>query len=158
MSHPNEALLRRFYEAFARRDAAAMGACYADDVRFSDPVFPELRGERARAMWSMLCERGKDLVIEASGFEADEREGRAHWEARYTFGATGRAVHNVIDATFRFERGLVVAHDDRFDFHRWARQALGPTGLLLGWTPLLRNQVRKQAAAGLDAFVARRSR
>ncbi len=33
--------IERLYSAFARRDAVAMGACDADDVVFSAPVFPE---------------------------------------------------------------------------------------------------------------------
>ena len=33
--HPNAVLVRRFYEALGRRDAAAMIVCYAADVRFS---------------------------------------------------------------------------------------------------------------------------
>ena len=36
----------------------------------------------------------------------------------------------------------------------WARQALGPPGLLLGWTPVIRTAVRRKARAGLDEFLA----
>ncbi|HEY1097627.1 MAG TPA: nuclear transport factor 2 family protein, partial [Myxococcota bacterium] len=32
MSSANVDTVRRFYEAFGRRDAEAMAACYADDV------------------------------------------------------------------------------------------------------------------------------
>jgi len=32
---------------------------------------------------------------------------------------------------------------------------LGPSGLLLGWTPMLRGKVRAQAAQALDRFIAR---
>ena len=59
---------------------------------------------------------------------------------------------NDVQARFRFRDGLISEHDDRFSFHAWARQALGPAGLLLGWTPLLQNKVRRQARAQLDAF------
>ena len=76
-------------------------------------------------------------------------------EATYTFAATGRRVHNVIDAEFRFENGLIIEHTDRFDFWRWSRMALGAPGMLLGWTPIVRNKVRGQARAGLDAFLAK---
>ena len=145
MAHPNEELLHRFYDAFAARDAEGMAACYAPDVRFSDPVFPGLRGERARGMWRMLCARGKDLRVEHSGVTADDERGRAHWEAWYTFGATGRQVHNVIDATFRFAGGKIVEHEDAFDFARWARQALGVPGRLLGGTAFLRTRVQATA-------------
>ena len=150
--HPNARKIEEFYQAFQRRDAAAMGACYADDVAFSDPVFPSLRGEEARAMWRMLCERGKDLALTFDGVEADDRAGRARWVARYTFGVTGRKVENRIQAEFTFEHGKIATHRDTFSFWRWARQALGPAGLLLGWTPLIRGKVRAQAAKGLAAF------
>jgi ketosteroid isomerase-like protein len=152
--HPNAALIERFYAAFAARDAAGMQACYHPDVVFSDPAFGELRGAEAGAMWAMLVERGKDLQVTASRIEADDERGRAHWDARYTFGQTGRPVLNRIDAEFAFRDGLIVRHADRFDFWAWARQALGPAGLALGWTPLLRNKVRSAARAGLEKYMA----
>jgi ketosteroid isomerase-like protein len=151
--HPNQRLIERFYQAFKGRDGRAMGACYHDQVHFADPVFVDLHGEQARGMWRMLCERGKDLVVEASRIEANEERGIAHWDAFYTFSATGQKVHNVIDAEFRFQDGLIIDHRDRFDLYRWARQALGIKGLLLGWAPPVQNAVRKQAMKGLDAFL-----
>jgi ketosteroid isomerase-like protein len=45
--HANAELIARFYDAFARRDAEAMAGCYHADIEFSDPVFTELRGDRA---------------------------------------------------------------------------------------------------------------
>lgn len=155
--HPNAKVIQDFYAAFARRDAEGMAACYADDVSFSDPVFPALRGDEARAMWRMLCERGKDLRIESSGIEADDTTGRAHWEAWYTFSATGQKVHNVIDARFELRDGKIVKHVDTFDFKRWAGQALGWKGKLFGWLPPLQNAVRKQGDAGLRAFMKKRA-
>ena len=69
----------------------------------------------------------------------------------------GRPVVNDGRATFRFdENGLIADHRDKFSFHRWARQALGPPGLLLGWTPLLRNKVRRSAAESLAGFMRRK--
>jgi ketosteroid isomerase-like protein len=150
----NAALIERLYSAFSRRDHETMAACYAPDARFSDPAFGELRGDEVTSMWRMLCERGKDLELSYSDVEAAGDRGSAHWEADYTFAATGRHVHNVIDASFRFRDGLIAEHDDRFDFWRWSRQALGPVGLALGWSPPLRAKVRSQARAQLDAFMA----
>jgi ketosteroid isomerase-like protein len=152
--NPNERLIRDFYTAFQKRDAAAMAACYHPDVRFSDPVFPDLRGARASGMWHMLCERGADLAIEFSDVTADDRRGSAHWDARYTYSGTGRKVLNRIDASFEFEAGKIVRHTDRFDLYRWARQALGPVGLLLGWTPMVQNKIRRTAAVALDRHLA----
>lgn len=151
--HPNAELIRKFYTAFAKRDARGMAACYDPAVKFSDEVFTDLEGARANAMWQMLCERGKDLKIEFRDIDADDASGRAHWEAWYTFSATRRPVHNKIDARFEFRNGKIVRHRDTFSFWAWARQALGPTGLLLGWSPFLKNRVRAQANKNLAAFV-----
>ena len=146
-------LISSFYQAFARRDFRAMGACYHRDVHFSDPVF-DLHGDQARLMWQMLCTRGRDLEVVFRDVRAEGDRGSAHWDATYTFSATGRKVLNRIDAAFTFRDGLIVRHQDSFDFYRWARQALGLPGLLLGWSRLLRGKVRAQAAKGLAAFEA----
>ena len=148
-------LIETFYSAFARRDADAMVSCYHEQIRFSDPAFVDLEPREARGMWRMLCARAEDLVIEHSDVQvsSDAGSGSAHWEARYTFSATGRKVHNIIDAEFRFADGKIIEHTDRFDFARWTRQALGLPGLLLGWTPMLQNKVRSQARAGLAAYL-----
>ena len=150
--HANAALLERFYAAFARRDGAAMAACYAPDARFTDPVF-DLSGDEVGAMWSMLCERGRDLRVEWRDVRADDGTGAAHWEARYTFSGTGRPVHNIIDATFTFKAGRIARHVDTFDLWRWSRMALGAKGALLGWTPFVRKAIQQQARRGLDAWI-----
>ena len=150
--HPNAQLISRFYEAFGRRDAEAMVACYHKDIEFSDPVFADLKGDRASDMWRMLAARATDLVVKPSAIEADDRRGKAHWDADYTFAKTGRKVNNRIDAEFEFKDGLISRHRDEFDFWRWSRMALGAPGVFLGWTPIIRKAVRKQAAEGLEAF------
>ncbi|HEX9129192.1 MAG TPA: nuclear transport factor 2 family protein [Gemmatimonadaceae bacterium] len=150
---PNVELIRSFYTSFGRRDARGMAACYHPAVTFSDEVFTDLHGARAVGMWQMLCERGKDLRVEFRDIEADDSSGRAHWEARYTFSPTGRQVHNRIDAHFEFRDGLIIRHRDRFNFWNWARQALGPTGWLLGWSGFVRKRVRSQAVRSLAAFM-----
>jgi ketosteroid isomerase-like protein len=155
--HPHAQLIEHFYRSFQSRDADAMTGCYHADIEFSDEVFPSLRGPRAGEMWRMLCARGKDLHVEFSNVAADDASGSAHWDARYTFSKTGRSVLNRIDATFAFRDGKILRHIDRFSFWRWSRQALGPAGVLLGWTPLVRNAVRRQAMQQLDAWIARRS-
>ena len=155
--HPNAVLLDGFYAAFERRDGAAMAACYAPDARFTDPVFT-VRGEQVGAMWSMLCERGRDLQLEWRDIRADDATGSAHWEPRYTFSATGRPVHNVIDSAFTFKAGLIASHVDTFDLWRWSRMALGARGVLLGWSPWVRKAIQAQARGGLDAWMQRHPR
>ena len=155
--HPNEQLIRDFYAAFAARDADAMAKCYHPEVMFTDPVFPMLKGDEAGDMWRMLVARGKDLQLTLIEASADGNGGRAVWEARYTFSQTGRQVVNRIRAAFAFRDGLIVRHVDQFPFWKWSRQALGPLGLLLGWSLPVKALVRKKAAASLAGYVAKKA-
>lgn len=156
MSDANIALITRFYQAFQRLDAEAMVACYSPEVVFSDPAFGTLRGKDAADMWGMLASRAKDFSLTFDSVRADERSATAHWVATYLFSQTGRVVVNDIQARFVIRDGLIVEHHDHFDLWRWARQALGTKGLLLGWTPLVQGKIRQQAAKGLRAFQAGR--
>ncbi|MFI8337527.1 nuclear transport factor 2 family protein [Pseudomonas taetrolens] len=156
MNQEHHALITRFYEAFQRLDAEAMSACYTDDVLFSDPAFGELRGQNATDMWRMLTSRAKDFTLTFDQVQADAQRGSAHWVATYEFGQTGAIVINDIQARFVFRDGKICEHHDHFDLWRWSRQALGAKGLLLGWTPLVKNAIRAQAHKGLKAFQASR--
>jgi ketosteroid isomerase-like protein len=151
-SEATRAVLDRFYSAFARRDGATMAACYSPEASFNDPAF-ELRGPWIGAMWRMLCERAQDFSLEYQILDAGPDSGKVKWTARYLFSQTGRKVVNHIEAQIQLKDGLIVRHVDRFSFWRWARQALGPIGALLGWSQLLRAKVRAQALKGLKAWV-----
>ena len=160
--HPNQTRLDHFYAAFARLDADAMAACYAPGAQFDDEVF-SLRGhEPVSAMWRMLCEatqaKNRDAwKLAYSGIEADDRTGKAHWEADYRFTAARRKVHNVIDSVFEFnEAGLITRQRDRFNFWTWSRQALGLPGILLGWNPSFRVMVKRQAEVNLENYLQAR--
>lgn len=150
--HRNAGLLERFYSAFTAGDHVAMAACYADDATFSDPVFPRLDAGRAKAMWRMFCTGGNEIKVSFSDIAANDDSGSARWEAIYAFPKTGRRVHNKISASFAFRDGLITRHVDHFDFYRWSRMALGPVGTVLGWTPIVKNQVRQQADSQLRRF------
>lgn len=153
-SSENLAVIDRFYAAFAARDGATMASLYAPSATFTDPAFGTLTGEEAGSMWQMLTSRAEDLTVEVPTRSAGDDVGEARWIARYTFTQTGRPVVNDVQATFRFEDGLITEHEDEFSFWRWSRQALGPPGVVLGWTPFLRSKVRSQALAGLRAYRA----
>ena len=153
----SRAAIERLYAAFAELDSAAMQACYTEGATFDDEAF-SLRGrEHIGGMWRMLCQAVRAKGIAQWKLELSAVTDRtAHWEPTYLFTATGRMVRNVKDAEFEFDAaGLITRHRDRFDFWRWARQALGAPALLLGWTPFLRAQVRAQAASNLKRFLAK---
>ena len=153
--HPNAQLIEKFYTAFQSHNADGMVACYHPDVTFTDPAFGTLRGAQASSMWRMLVERSKDLQVTFSNIQADDSRGSAHWEAKYPFGPKRRSVHNIIEAEFIFKDGLIYQHTDRFNFWRWSSMALGVTGKLFGWTPMIRSAVRKNALGGLEKFMGR---
>ena len=150
----NSTLLSTFYTAFQQRDYASMIACYHPDIHFSDPVFTDLHGKKAGAMWHMLCERGTDLEVAFSDVQADNTKGQAHWEAKYSFGKNGRLVHNIIDATFTFQDGKIIRHQDNFDLWKWTRMALGASGIFMGWSGVVQEKVRETAVSGLNKFIA----
>lgn len=133
-----------------------MQSCYADDAVFNDEVFTDLNAEEVRAMWEMFCVKGKDMQISFSDAFANGGSGSAHWVAQYTFSATGKKVVNRIKANFTFADGKIVKHTDQFDFYQWARQALGLTGKLLGWTSFLKEKVKKEAMKNLKVYMATR--
>lgn len=154
--HPNEQLIEQFYQGFQKLDASQMIDCYADTIEFSDPVFPNLKGKEAKAMWQMLCERAKQFELTYRDVKADETSGSALWEAKYLYQGK-KQVHNIIEAQFRFQDGKIVWHRDSFDLWRWTKMALGPMGILLGWTPFLQNKIRRMANQGLQQYLAKKS-
>lgn len=157
--HPNARLIQQFYSSFQNLDAAGMARCYHPQVQFRDPVFPDLQGAEAGAMWSMLtttvkkANSGWTLTVE--NIQADDHHGSCTWHAHYTFSQTGRKVHNIIQASFEFADGTILRHTDTFDFYRWARQAFGFTGVLIGWTPFFQKKVQATVAARLNNFIAK---
>lgn len=150
------AVIDAFYAAFARRDGAAMGALYHPDATFSDPVFGSLRGAEIGAMWTMLCDAAPDLVVKHGGVAPDGSA--AHWDATYTFPATGMPVRNSVDARFVVRDGLIAEHVDTFDFYRWSGQALGIVGWLFGWTALFHDKMTQASRAQLHEWQAEQER
>src|SRR3989338_5120230 len=71
MTHPNAALITRFYQAFQQLDAETMASCYSADVQFSDPGFTDLRGAAAGDMWRMLCAKAQGFSLTFDGLAAD---------------------------------------------------------------------------------------
>lgn len=147
----------QFYEAFMVRDHYTMGLLYAENATFSDPVFPLLNARGARMMWNMLLTRAEDLGIEVKVIEDSPAHASVDWVAHYTFGATGRPVVNRVHTEMALSNGRIVRQVDSFDLWRWSRQALGARGWLLGWTPLVRDKIRAQAAQSLREYARKAS-
>jgi hypothetical protein len=151
--HANEKLIEQFYTAFQNGDYQAMQNAYHPKASFYDPVFELLPVNAVKAMWQMLVTNATDLKVTCSNISANDFNGKCRWEAWYTFSATGRKVHNVIDTSFEFKDGRIYTHHDQFDFWRWSKMALGPMGSLLGWSSLIQNKVRRKAQGRLKKFM-----
>ncbi|MEM1137202.1 MAG: nuclear transport factor 2 family protein [Bacteroidota bacterium] len=147
-----QALIEHFYTSFQMKDAKGMNSCYHEEIEFTDPAFGTLKGEDVKSMWEMLCKNAVDFKLEFSDVKANKNIGRAHWEAWYTFSKTGRAVHNIIDAQFEWKDGKIVKHYDAFNLHRWAKQALGFKGWLLGGTVFFKKKIQQQTRKSLDSY------
>ena len=150
----NTEIINKFYTAFQQKYATDMISCYHDEIEFTDPAFGKLKGERAKSMWKMLCENSKDLKIEFSDITENEQNGSVKWQAWYTFKKTGKKVHNIVNAHFKFKDGKIIEHIDYFNLRKWAGQALGITGYLLGWTFFFKKNMQTQTNYILDKFIA----
>lgn len=135
-----------------------MQACYGDLVVFNDEVFVDLDARHVKAMWQMLISRGKDLSVTYGPTVTRGKMIYTDWTANYTFSQTGRAVINHVRACMAVRDGKIVQHTDRFNFHTWAKQALGMKGMLLGHTKFLKNKVRKAASHSLENFINRQDK
>lgn len=149
----NKEVIKKFYSSFQNKDSKSMIKCYHDQIEFNDPVFSNLKGIQAKAMWQMLVERGKDLHVTFENIQADDEHGSADWVAVYTFSKTGRKVQNKIHAEFRFKDNKIIWHQDDFDLWKWAGMALGPIGMILGFTSFVQNKIRNEAKTALEAFI-----
>lgn len=146
-------LIVKFYTAFQQRNWKSMTECYHPDITFYDPAFRNLTGDEARAMWHMLCLNAKDFELSFSDVKVNGNNGSCLWLASYSFSKTGRRVNNRIQAVFTFKDGLIFDHHDEFDLWRWSRMALGVPGILLGWTPFLKNKIHQNARKSLEKFM-----
>ncbi len=150
----NNELITKFYTAFSEGNSEDMIACYHDDVVFNDPVFGKLEGNRAHKMWEMLLSSNAGgAEISFNGIEANTESGEANWIAKYQYGPKKRDVVNNVHANFKFKDGKIIAHTDTFDLYKWTKQAMGPVGYILGWTPFMKNKIQKITNGRLDEFI-----
>jgi ketosteroid isomerase-like protein len=151
-----QALANSFYQAFAKRDSAAMNIHYAENACFSDPVFTNLSCREVHGMWEMLCFSAKDFNLTFEIIEATESHAKVQWTATYSFGPANRRVENRVTSRMEIAGGKIVRHVDDFSFPRWARQALGPVGLILGPLPFFQKKVQTTALAKLAKHLSKK--
>lgn len=152
-----KSIIYHFYKAFQSLDHKAMNACYHQDASFEDPAFGKLEGERLRKMWEMLCtsQKGKEFAMTYDDIKQSDHDEEAYWEVKYTFSKTGRKVHNKIKAEFEIKDGLIYKHHDSFNLRKWASQAMGWKGSLLGGTSFFKKNLQKETNKMLSKYMAK---
>ncbi len=140
-----KAVLTAFFDALGRRDGDAVAAFYAPDARFEDEIF-RLESADVPKMWTALLRGSKTLEVSYTIARAGAGSGTVEWTARYVYPGGGPVV-NVILSEIQLAEGKIVRQSDRFDFPRWAAQALGRPGRLLGRFEWFRRAVSRKAAA-----------
>ena len=148
------ALITKFYAAFSKLDSTTMNSCYAEDVVFYDPVFELLRGDEVKYMWDMLCGSAKNFSLAFNNIK-DLGDGyyTCDWVANYNFSSTGKKVVNNVTANMKIERGKILEHSDAFSVHKWAAQALGFPGWLLGWNSFFQRKIKNKARQNLLNYI-----
>ncbi len=149
-------IVTQFFEAFAKHDWRSIARCYHDKASYSDPLFPDLRGERIVYMWyQMLGTAGakqthsmNDLNLEYRILFGDERKAQVEWTANYVY--AGRYVRIEGLTTLAIWDDKIVRHVNEYNFWRWIRQAKGLTGLVFGGLPAYQRNVQRSAQSLVD--------
>jgi hypothetical protein len=63
-----------------------------------------------------------------------------------------RPVINEVAASFIVKDGLIINHQDDFDFGRWSTQALEISGLIFEWSAFLKKKVQSEILNALNTF------
>jgi len=135
----NKQLIEDFYTGFSNGNATKMTACYHDNVIFEDPAFGRLENGKPFKMWEMLMSRKKESTTVVF--------------STYEYGDKNRKVVNNVTANFKFKDGKIIEHIDSFDLWSWTKQALGFSGVLLGWSSFMRNKIQKTTNEQLNKFI-----
>ncbi|HJS01067.1 MAG TPA: nuclear transport factor 2 family protein [Flavobacterium sp.] len=149
----SEKTIHQLYTSLATGNISNIEACYASKVKFHDPIFGTLLDYEVPKMWKMLTKKSKgNLEIEYSILKCNDFKASVKWTAKYTFGKKNRKVINNIKSEFHFKDGLIIKQDDDFDIWAWSKQALGLSGILLGWTGYLQRKIQLQAINSLKNY------
>jgi SnoaL-like protein len=158
-SYFNVLTLTRFFDCFTKGDVRGMQSCLHPEVEFHDIGF-DLRGREVGAMWHMIVSNG--IAVSCRDIKVDGQSGTAHWECDYQFrkepDSDPRPVHNVVEAAFRFEDGLIRVHHDQCDFWKWFEQAMGPIGKGVHMLDVLEDKIERLIDGDLPLGVEERVR
>lgn len=149
-------IVTSFYDCFAKGEAKGMLNFYAEEVIFCDPAFGKLSGNRPHEMWRMLLGRfDEHTTINFEVVETEANKAQVKWTAKYHFGKKRRPVTNRVTSTLILKNEKIVEYYDNFDIWKWAYQAIGIGGLLLGWSKFFQLKIQQNTNKMLDKYIAK---
>jgi hypothetical protein len=154
--HPNQAAVNLFLGAQKDRDPIRLQNAVREDVVLQDPLFGELKGAQAFAMWQMLW-RFREYSVTVDEQAASPTEGKAEWRQTYNLPATRRMILNKVTSSFTFYDRRISAITDKWSLYGYARMGQGALGLLLGWLPPFQETMRQAALERLTLFIGEHS-
>jgi hypothetical protein len=66
-------------------------------------------------------------------------------------------VTNRVLTALTLKDNKIIEHRDHFNLHRWASQAAGITGFLLGWSHYFQRKLQRQTKSWLQKFMDKRA-
>jgi hypothetical protein len=144
--HPNEEVIKKFYESFKVWNFHTMKSCYAPEAEFEDVAFKLKGADNVDVMWEMLCTRKDKIEVRVSNIHADEKTGTADWEADYLYPdgneepdrSKQKPIANKIKATFEFSDGKIIKHHDSCEVAKLAEMLFpGLLGVIVSRIPFL---------------------
>lgn len=145
--------IHQLYTSIANGDVSKIDECYADNVKFHDPVFGFLTADEVPKMWKMLIlKSNKNLDLDYKIIKITKHTAEVKWTAIYFFGKNKRQITNHIQSKFHFKEGLIVKQNDDFNIWKWSQQAFGLPGFLFGWTGYMQRKIQLKALSSLKNF------
>ncbi|ARU92149.1 hypothetical protein SCLARK_001685 [Spiroplasma clarkii] len=148
----NKEVVVKFFTALSKGDWKLMNNLYSKDVAFSDTVFGELNYSQITNLWEMLLTENPDLSANFKIVE-DGEVVKVQWVMVSKFGQKHRKVILNILSTLEVSKGKIIKHNDHFDFKKWAKQALGIIGWMLGSKQSFKNRIKEEAFIKLNSFI-----
>ena len=93
---------------------------------------------------------GEGMEDENFEYTTDVSKVKGWWKEDEEFKFENGEKHELY---FEIKDGKIIKHTDDFDFYKWAKQAFGITGVLVGWTVFFKNKVRVKALEGLKKYI-----
>ncbi len=137
-----------FFRAYAKADPVLIGQCLHQQISFSDPLFPDLRGARALLRWHWLLRQTQDLSVQHQVIFADDRKAQLKVNVSYSW--HGRQVNLPVLTTLTIWDDLIVRHVDEYSYYEYAKQAQGLAGRVLGALPMAQSAVQRRALQAVD--------